>query len=236
MTDRFSRKDITGMKRWKLTAIEDVGEDKHGNRLWRFRCDCGGERITTVARFLGDHTKSCGCLKKESALNALSHIDPGAHYKTHGLTGTPEYKLYKQVHNRCYNKNSKSYKNYGGRGITMCDEWNGHPEVFCAWVRENKHQKGLQLDRKDNEKGYSPDNCQFVTPRQNSLNRRTTLRLPTGESLIVFCERWLGYTMERHSKEFKKIQYCWRAHKRLPDFVFEAMRKRAIADLDAAHK
>lgn len=220
MTDKNQRKDITGMKRWKLTAIEDVGEDKHGKRLWRFKCDCGGECVTTVTHFLGGHTKSCGCLRRDlggKSQTPIGHVWYGMMSRC-GLSGKPS------------KNNVKSYVN---RGITVCEEWRVF-ENFEKWALANGYAKGLELDRRDNDKGYCPENCHFVTDKQNARNRGCSWKLPSGEHIYDFCERWINRPLTK--KDYNKIQNCWRAHKRLPDFIFEAMRKRAIADLDAAHK
>lgn len=227
MTDRFSRKDITGMKRWKLTAIEDVGKNKHGKRLWRFKCDCGGECITTAARFLGDHTKSCGCLQRQ--VLAEFSTKPG---KSH----TPLYRVWDNMTRRCGLRgkpNKLEAKYYVDRGITGCEEWRVF-ENFEKWALANGYSEGLELDRRDVNGNYCPENCHFVTHTANMRNLRRSHKLPSGEHILDFCERWINHPLTK--KEYDKIKNCWRVHKRLPDFVFEAMRKRAIADLDVAHK
>lgn len=78
---------------------------------------------------------------------------------------------------RCFTKKSKAYKNYGGRGITVCTEWLNNFSLFKKWCEENGYKKGLQLDRIDNDKNYSPDNCRFVTPSENLRNKRNNLYL-----------------------------------------------------------
>ena len=101
---------------------------------------------------------------------------------THGLsrekTGkrrhTKLYMLWSNIRYRCNNPKSKDYHKYGGRGITVCDEWNRSYQAFYLWAMENGYCDGLQIDRIDNEKGYSPDNCRFVTPKVNSNNRRNS--------------------------------------------------------------
>lgn len=92
-------------------------------------------------------------------------------YKKHGLSGTRLYRIWCGMRQRCYDQNSPNYKNYGGRGITVCDEWQEF-EPFAAWALMHGYSIDLQIDRIDNDKGYSPENCRFVTPLENNHNRR----------------------------------------------------------------
>lgn len=86
------------------------------------------------------------------------------------------YGMWVGMKSRCTNIHTDHYADYGGRGISVCEEWN-NAENFCKWALENGYKKGLQLDRKDNDKGYSPDNCRWVTAKENTRNRRNTVFL-----------------------------------------------------------
>jgi hypothetical protein len=88
----------------------------------------------------------------------------------HGYRYYPLYQVWVNMKKRCYNKDNKQYKDYGGRGIIVCDEWM-NPKIFIEWCLANGWEKGLQIDRRDNDGNYDPDNCRFVTPKENSLNR-----------------------------------------------------------------
>lgn len=94
-------------------------------------------------------------------------------YVRHGMTGTKIYNVWKEMHRRClgYSRKTACYKK---RKISVCEEWN-YVERFLKWAFENGYKEGLQIDRIDNDKGYSPDNCHFVTPRQNANNRVNTV-------------------------------------------------------------
>lgn len=109
--------------------------------------------------------KSCGCLKGK------------AHYK-HGQRHNPIYQRYYKMIARCYSPKTKCYPQYGGRGITVCDEWRESFENFYKWVLENGYDPNvngvyLSLDRIDNNKGYSPDNCRLVAPKVQQNNKRS---------------------------------------------------------------
>ena len=105
-------------------------------------------------------TRSCGCYKNTK--KTLKH----------GLCNTDVYKLWKKVKNRCCNKNNTAYKDYGGRGITMCEEWLNNPVAFCEWALGNGWEKGLVIDRIDVNGNYEPLNCRFVTRYVSGQNTR----------------------------------------------------------------
>jgi hypothetical protein len=96
----------------------------------------------------------------------------------HGLFRGNEhlFNLWQTMKQRCYNPKRKNYERYGGRGITVCDDWLV-AENFIRWALSNGYKEGLQLDRIDNSKGYSPDNCRWVTAKQNSQNTRKNITL-----------------------------------------------------------
>lgn len=97
------------------------------------------------------------------------------YYKTHGKTGTKIYNLWKYIHSRCKRSDPKSMS-YKTKGIGVCNEWKSS-QAFIEWAESNGYQEGLQIDRINNNKGYSPDNCRFVTPQENANNRDNTMLL-----------------------------------------------------------
>ena len=140
-----------------LTFIEEVGRNRHGAKMCRYKCECGNEIVTLEARVKKFLTKSCGCLKIK-----------------HSLTKHPLYTIWAGMKQRCYDSTTKVYKNYGGRGIFVCAEWVNDFKTFFDWAISAGWLKGLQIDRINNESGYSPMNCRFATPKVNSSNRRST--------------------------------------------------------------
>lgn len=92
----------------------------------------------------------------------------------HGYRHTAIYDTWRHIRSRCNNPRDKAYANYGGRGIKVCPEWQNNPKAFCEWALASGWQKGLSLDRIDNDKGYSPDNCRWTTRLVQNNNRRCT--------------------------------------------------------------
>ena len=96
--------------------------------------------------------------------------------KTHGYRGTPVYDLWWGLIKRCENAKAQNYKWYGGRGIKVADVWRHHPEAFCEWALKNGYKKGLEIDRIDTNGDYSPENCQFITHKENCAPGKRRLR------------------------------------------------------------
>lgn len=163
--------DITGQKYGRLTAIR---LDSHGNRTtkgkWLFKCDCGNELLCTANRVRTGITKSCGCLKSEVLSEKGKESIKTLHQQqiTHGMTGTRIYRIYKNMKTRCYNKKTECFKYYGGKGITICDEWLNDPQNFISWALSHGYNDNLTIERKDSNKEYSPVNCEFITQTEQA--------------------------------------------------------------------
>lgn len=155
--------DLTGKRFGRWTALEIVPDV--GDRIyWRCRCDCGNEKIIAAGSLTCNNSKSCGCLKKE--IWKTKNV-------THGMTYTRIYNIWSQIIGRCNNPNLRDYKYYGGRGITMCQEWRNSFETFRDWALANGYKENLTIDRKDNDGNYTPDNCRWATMKEQSMNKRT---------------------------------------------------------------
>ena len=153
-----------------LEVVECVGRDRHGNALWKCVCDCGKEKVVQRGALMSGRVKSCGCKHKELARAANTK---------HGQYKTRLYSIWHGMKDRCYNQNTDYYKNYGGRGIVVCDEWRNNFETFCEWAISNGYSDDLTIDRINNDGNYEPSNCRWATRKEQANNRRT------GEELIV---------------------------------------------------
>jgi hypothetical protein len=152
-----SFEDLVGNKYGSLTAVSRARE-KGSPVHWNCMCDCGKMVVVRAECLKRGSTRSCGCYKY-------------ARLYKHGLCDHPLYKVWESMSSRCNNPNERSFHNYGGRDISITDEWK-NPEAFIRWSLENGWEPGLQIDREDNDKGYSPDNCRFVTSKVNNNNTR----------------------------------------------------------------
>ena len=161
-------KDISGQRFGRLVVVGIGGMTKYGKILWECKCDCGNTTYATKEH-LGRCTNSCGCIKSEKARERV---------KTHGEAHTRLHDLWCSMRQRCTERGAE--KNvYYDRGISVCEEWQQY-EVFRDWALSNGYDPNAKrgvttIDRIDNEKGYSPDNCRFVTQKENSRNKRNTI-------------------------------------------------------------
>ena len=163
--------DLIGKRHGRIVVVEYLGlrkrTDGRNNKIWLCRCDCGNEKIYTTNEIQNGHIKSCGCYKKQYL-----------HEKFWRGGRSKLYDVWKQMCKRCYDENSRYYYNYGGRGISICEEWqdiDGYYR-FKEWAEQNGYQEGLTIDRIDNNGDYCPENCSWETMKHQSNNKRNNRR------------------------------------------------------------
>ena len=153
------RQSLVGQRFGRLTVMEYTGASRY-----RCLCDCGNEISVLTYSLNAGICKSCGCLRKETAAKrAFKHGDASA----------PLYQVLRAMHQRCENPKSHDYKWYGALGVTVCDAWKltDYP-VFKEWALANGYHAGLTIDRINPTKGYSPDNCRWITMSEQQKNKR----------------------------------------------------------------
>lgn len=160
--------DITGQVFGRLTAVYFIPNKNGIKNGWFCECICGNNKVIVSSDLRAGKTTSCGCFHKEVVSKQFS---------THGQSGHPLHTVWTGMKARCYNVKDEFYHHYGGRGIIVCQEWKNDFGIFFQWAIENGWQKGLEIDRENNDLGYEPGNCRFVTGRVNVYNRSNTLKV-----------------------------------------------------------
>lgn len=161
-------KDISG-KRFGLLTVLSRGESVRGKAVWICKCDCGNEVSVNGYKLRVGETRSCGCLRKET----LSKMT-----KKHGFTKSHLYKTWTNIKTRCHNPLCSEYERYGGRGITICKEWENF-EAFMDWAIKNGYSEEcyiggrhkLSIDRINNDGNYCPENCRWITQKEQARNK-----------------------------------------------------------------
>ena len=190
----FEMKDLTEEDLPKPILIEDLGflfaneNSNHKRHYGIFKCGlCGTEFKTMLHGVKNGNTKSCGCYQKRIVSET---------HKTHGKCYTRLYRIWASIKDRTLNINTKVFNDYGCRGITICDEWKNDFMSFYNWAMENGYEenKGLSIDRIDNEGNYCPENCRWTTITIQNRNQRVSKKSITG---------FKGVTYDRRDKVYK---------------------------------
>lgn len=178
-------KDLTGERFGRLVVIGVSRRVKSGKReryYWKCKCDCGRIKEVRTDCLTGGLVQSCGCLKKEQNRINLTK------FHRHKLSHTKLWDTYYSMKSRCYDPADKRYKDYGGRGIKVCEEWKNSFDEFANWAVSHGFDKNLQIDRINNNGDYSPENCRWVTQKENCRNRRSNVLIEYNGKMITLVE------------------------------------------------
>lgn len=207
---KSSRKlKLEGQKFGKLTVINLDHTTKRGT-FWRCKCDCGNEKVIKGTSLVSKTrpTKSCGCIVKEKSPANL----PKHKCITHNMTGTKFYGVWNSMIMRCHNPNSKSYPRYGANGITVCNEWrefkNFYEDMYSAY------SDGVSIDRIDNTKGYSKENCRWVDMKVQCNNRSSNHQLTYKGKTYTLAEASEKFDIPYHTLK-RRIYKGWDIEKSL---------------------
>lgn len=160
--------DLTGQRFGKLVVIKQaesaIMKNGYPLRKWLCKCDCGNDVVVRVADLKNGNTKSCGCYQREVARKIKTK---------HNGCEERMYSIWCNMKTRCLNPNVPAYKDYGGRGITICQEWTDSYTAFRDWCLDNGYKDTLTIERIDVNRGYEPDNCTFIGKEKQPLNARS---------------------------------------------------------------
>lgn len=198
-------KDISGQRFGKLTAISYCGTDKHGRAKWLCQCDCGNEYIGVATLLRQGGVNSCGCL-----------------YRKHDSSNSRLYAVWCSMKGRCSQPSNSSYPNYGGRGISVCEEWSGEEGFinFKKWAFENgydetKDGNEQSIDRIDVNGNYCPENCKWSTREEQQCNKRSN-RILCVDGKEMTITQWAKLSGVRYTVIESRIKAGWE----LKDAIF----------------
>lgn len=196
--------DLTGQffNDWEVIQ-RAISNNSSNHIMWVCFCKCGKAKEVSGSDLKSGKSKNCGCKSIEKFIKRNI---------THGKTGSPEFTCYYRMKQRCYNPNTPNYSYYGGRGITVCNRWLESFENFLEDMGERP--EGTSIERKDNNKGYCPENCVWATKKEQARNRRSNVLITLGGKTKCL-QSWLEDKLVKRSTYSYRIMRGWSPEKSL---------------------
>lgn len=187
--------DLTGQRFGRLVVLKFDHVDSRGQAYWICKCDCGNARVVRAGHLRNGATQSCGCMKREKTSISNS---------THHMSDTRLYDIWQGIKARTERPTNPAYRNYGGRGIKLCEEWHD-PYAFMEWANLNGYSEGLTIDRIDVNGNYEPSNCRWITRSEQCCNKRNTIRITLDGQTRTLVE-WCNITGCSYMKAYKRYR------------------------------
>lgn len=205
--------DLTGQRFGRLVVIgrgaDYLTSGGHKFARWRCKCDCGNIVLVKSVHLRNGITKSCGCISAE-LLEKRNRV--------HGMRYTKLYEVWKGMKSRCENPKHIGFKDYGGRGISVCEEWRDDFLQFYEWAVGHGYADGLTIDRIDNEKGYSPENCRWVTRAFQNAHKRNNHLIEFSGQIHTLAE-WARLTGIDHTVILDRLKHGWQIARALTEKI-----------------
>lgn len=192
--------DLTGLRFGRLVVMRltdgITGGGGKPRRRWTCLCDCGNTVVASTQDLRKGDVRSCGCLKHDETVKRMT---------SHGSSRTRLHNIWKAMRKRCRNIHNSDFAHYGGRGISVCSEWDSSFETFRDWALLHGYEDGLTIDRIDVNKGYSPDNCRFCSMKSQANNRTSNVVIEfNGESHTI--KEWSEITGIPYSRLYMRLK------------------------------
>lgn len=195
--------DLKGLRFGMLVVEEREKNGKYGDAMWLCLCDCGNKVVVRAGDLRRGSTQSCGCLQRRLSSERKTK---------HGLSKTRLHRIWSKMLERCYNAKHKHYHRYGGRGIAICDEWRDDFKAFYAWAMSHGYSDNLTIDRIDNDGNYTPQNCRWVTLREQQNNKGNN-HLVTMNGKTQNVTQWCNELGVNRTYVYKRLKKGWSAEK-----------------------
>jgi hypothetical protein len=196
--------ELIGKRFGRLTVVEQVERVNYRARFLCV-CDCGNKKIVLGQNLLSGHVKSCGCLHSEIANKKIEKYNLSEGREIHGQAKTRLYTIWEGIKTRCLKEAHHTYKDYGGRGIKVCPEWETSYIAFQEWALANGYADNLSIDRIDVNGDYCPDNCRWADPSTQAYNKRITKRNTSGVVGVSYNKRtgkYVAYITKNYKMKY----------------------------------